>query len=548
MNAKPLLFLMLSFFCGGFQASGQQKSFTRYDYLHGKLSPMRTCIDVKQYEITLKVEPAKKYISGHNDITFYSKNDFRKLQIDLHWKLRIDSIVYGNMPLQYYRDSSFTFIDFGFTVKKNQLRKLKIYYSGQPLEAKKAPWDGGFVWSKDASGNDWVGLACEGIGASVWLPCKDHWSDEPDSVKMHLIVPHELTGVSNGRLISVQDIGNGFKHFYWKTGNSINTYNISVNIGNYAHIHDTYEARFTPTNKPLMLDYYVLDENKDKAATHFQQVKGMLACYEKYFGAYPFWDDGYKLVETPFWGMEHQSCVAYGNNYENNRYDFDFIIIHESAHEWFGNSITASDPADMWIHESFTTYAEAIYVEYLMGKETALRYLKEQKRNIENREPMIGTYDVHYHGRKDNDIYYKGSWMLHTLRNVVDNDTLWFSALRNFSLRYKKQIINTATVIRYFSEATRMNLKPFFTQYLYKAGLPVLEYELKQTEDGRMEIKYRWSNIVKGFEMPVRATLTKDLFETITPMRAWQLIEPNYILPDDFKIQTDNFLIDLLKR
>lgn len=548
MNAKPLLFLMLSFFCVGFQASGQQKSFTRYDYLHGKLSPMRTCIDVKQYEITLKVEPAKKYISGHNDITFYSKNDFRKLQIDLHWKLRIDSIVYGNMPLQYYRDSSFTFIDFGFTVKKNQLRKLKIYYSGQPLEAKKAPWDGGFVWSKDASGNDWVGLACEGIGASVWLPCKDHWSDEPDSVKMHLIVPHELTGVSNGRLISVQDIGNGFKHFYWKTGNSINTYNISVNIGNYAHIHDTYEARFTPTNKPLMLDYYVLDENKDKAATHFQQVKGMLACYEKYFGAYPFWDDGYKLVETPFWGMEHQSCVAYGNNYENNRYDFDFIIIHESAHEWFGNSITASDPADMWIHESFTTYAEAIYVEYLMGKETALRYLKEQKRNIENREPMIGTYDVHYHGRKDNDIYYKGSWMLHTLRNVVDNDTLWFSALRNFSLRYKKQIINTATVIRYFSEATRMNLKPFFTQYLHKAGLPVLEYELKHTEDGRMEIKYRWSNIVKGFEMPVRATLTKDLFETITPMRAWQLIEPNYILPDDFKIQTDNFLIDLLKR
>ncbi len=548
MNAKPLLFLMLSFFCVGFQASGQQKSFTRYDYLHGKLSPMRTCIDVKQYEITLKVEPAKKYISGHNDITFYSKNDFRKLQIDLHWKLRIDSIVYGNMPLQYYRDSSFTFIDFGFTVKKNQLRKLKIYYSGQPLEAKKAPWDGGFVWSKDASGNDWVGLACEGIGASVWLPCKDHWSDEPDSVKMHLIVPHELTGVSNGRLISVQDIGNGFKHFYWKTGNSINTYNISVNIGNYAHIHDTYEARFTPTNKPLMLDYYVLDENKDKAATHFQQVKGMLACYEKYFGAYPFWDDGYKLVETPFWGMEHQSCVAYGNNYENNRYDFDFIIIHESAHEWFGNSITASDPADMWIHESFTTYAEAIYVEYLMGKETALRYLKEQKRNIENREPMIGTYDVHYHGRKDNDIYYKGSWMLHTLRNVVDNDTLWFSALRNFSLRYKKQIINTATVIRYFSEATRMNLKPFFNQYLYKAGLPVLEYELKHTEDGRMEIKYRWSNIVKGFEMPVRATLTKDLFETITPMRAWQLIEPNYILPDDFKIQTDNFLIDLLKR
>lgn len=548
MNAKPLLFLILSFFLGGFQAYGQQKTFTRYDYLHGKLNPMRTCIDVKQYEITLKVEPDKKYISGHNDITFYSKNDFRKLQIDLHWKLRIDSVVYGNMHLPFTRDSSFTFIDFGFSVKKNQLRKLKIYYSGKPHEAKKAPWDGGFVWSKDASGNDWVGLACEGIGASLWLPCKDHWSDEADSVMMHLIVPEQLTGVSNGRLISVLDAGNGFKQFNWKTGSTINSYNISVNIGHYAHLHDTYEARFTQKDKPLMLDYYVLTENKEKASVHFQQVKGMMACYEKYFGSYPFWDDGYKLVETPFWGMEHQSCVAYGNNYENNRYDFDFIIIHESAHEWFGNSITASDPADMWIHESFTTYAEAIYVEHMMGKETALRYLKEQKRNIENREPMIGTYDVHYHGRKDNDIYYKGSWMLHTLRNVVDNDTLWFSVLRNFSLRYKKQIINTATVIRYFSEATRMNLKPFFTQYLYKAGLPVLEYELKHTEDGRMEIKYRWSNIVKGFEMPIRATLTKDLFETITPMRAWQLIEPNYILSDDFKIQTDCFLIDVLKR
>jgi aminopeptidase N len=548
MNAKPLLFLMLAFFNGGFQAYGQQKTFTRYDYLHGKLSPMRTCIDVKQYEITLKVEPDKRYISGHNDITFYSKNDFRKLQIDLHWKLLIDSIVYGNIHLPYTRDSSFTFIDFGFTVKKNQLRKLKIYYSGKPHEAKKAPWDGGFVWSKDATGNDWVGLACEGIGASVWLPCKDHWSDEADSVKMHLIVPEYLTGVSNGRLVSVHDAGNGFKQFNWKTSSTINSYNISVNIGYYAHLHDTYEARFTPTDKPLMLDYYVLTENKEKAAAHFQQVKGMMACYEKYFGAYPFWDDGFKLVETPFWGMEHQSCVAYGNNYENNRYDFDFIIIHESAHEWFGNSITASDPADMWIHESFTTYAEAIYVECMLGKETALRYLKEQKRNIENHEPMIGPFEVHYHGRKDNDIYYKGSWILHTLRNVVDNDTLWFSALRNFSIRYKKQVINTPTVIRYFSEATRMNLKLFFTQYLYKTGLPQFEYEIKNTEDGRMEIKYRWSNIIKGFEMPIRATLTKDLFETITPMRAWQLIEPNYILSDDFKIQTDYFLIDVLKR
>ncbi len=546
MKTHILLFFTLLF--SGIGAFAQPKTFSRYDYLQGKLTPLRTCIDVKQYEITLKVEPDKKYIQGYNDITFLSVTDFQKLQIDFSWEMRIDSIVYDNKPLKYKRDSSFTFVDFGSKVRKNQLRKLKIYFSGNPHEAKKAPWDGGFVWSKDTNGNHWVGLACEGIGASIWLPCKDHWSDEPDSVQLHLIVPENLTAVSNGKLVAEHAPVNGFKQFDWKTTNTINVYNISVNIGKYAHLHDTYKAQFTPMDKPLALNYYVLEYNKEKAAAHFKQVKKMLECYEKYFGAYPFWEDGYKLVETPYWGMEHQSCVAYGNNYENNRFAFDFIIIHESAHEWFGNSITAADPADMWIHESFTTYAESVFVEYLMGKDVSLKYLKEQKRKIENKEPMIGTYNVYYHGRTDNDIYYKGAWMLHTLRSVLDNDTLFFNALRDFSLHFKKQIVTTPDVISFFSKRMRQDLKPFFTQYLYKTTLPVFEYEVRTTADERLEIKYRWSNVVKGFEMPVKVTVTKDLFETVTPIRAWQLIEPNYMNIENFLIQADFYLIETKKR
>lgn len=547
MNRKPLILLLFTFLCGGFQAYSQQKNFTRYDYLHGKLNPMRTCIDVKQYEITVKVEPDKKYISGHNDITFLTKSDFQRLQLDFSWEMKIDSIVYGNMPLRYHRDSNATFVDFGFKVKKNQLRRLKVYFSGNPHVAQRAPWDGGFVWKHDASGNDWVGMACEGIGASIWLPCKDHWSDEADSVKMHLIVPEHLTGVSNGRLVKEHDAGNGFRQFDWRTTSTINNYNISINIGRYAHIHDEYTAHFTAIEKPLTLDYYVLEYNKEKALSHFEQVKRMMECYEKFFGPYPFWEDGYKLVETPYWGMEHQSCVAYGNNYENNRYNFDFIIIHETAHEWFGNSITASDPADMWIHESFTTYAESVFVEYTQGKETAVQYLKDQKRNIESKEPMIGPYHVYYHGRTDNDIYYKGSWMLHTLRHVVDNDSLWFATLKSFSTHFKKQVVNTPQVTGFLSLKIGKNLMPFFNQYLYKSTLPVFEYQIKRRDEDLLEIKYRWSNIVKGFEMPVKVTMTKEMYETVTPIRAWQIIDPNYMNPDDFKIQTDYFLMDVKK-
>lgn len=541
-HAIHVLFWMLF----SLNLSAQQK-FSRHDYLHGKLTPLRSCFNVKHYDITLKVEPTSKYISGHNTITFSVEKDFQRFQLDLFSVMRIDSMVFYGKKVVFSRDSNTVFGDLGVKLRKGSEGKLKIYFSGHPSVARKAPWDGGFVWSKDSSGKDWVGLACEGLGASCWLPCKDHWSDEADSMDMHLQVPYSLVGVSNGRLMGQKDLANGYVQFDWKVVNTINTYNISVNVGDYKRIHDVYTSKTNPVMEPLSLDYYVLFDNVQKAKSHFKQVHKMLEAFEHYFGPYPFWEDGYKLVETPYWGMEHQSCVAYGNDYSNNRYDFDFIIVHESGHEWFGNSLTANDPAEMWIHESFTTYSEALYVEYFKGYETAQKYLHEQKRNIKNRESIIGVYDVNYHGRKDNDMYYKGSWMLHTLRSTLDNDSLWFGIIKELSLKFKKQNVTTAQLIEFINKRTGRNLNRFFEQYLYKAATPVLEYKIEDRGDRNLTVSYRWSKCVNGFEMPIKLTVTKGVFETVTPRKSWQIIDLNYFDEKDFKLQPDRYLIEMKK-
>ncbi|MES2779081.1 MAG: M1 family metallopeptidase, partial [Bacteroidota bacterium] len=524
-----------------------QQKYTKYDYLHGELTSLRTCFNVKHYDIQLRVQPATKFIAGSNTITFSVEKDFQKMQLDLFSVMQIDSMLFYGKKVSHKQDSNAVFVDLGIKVKKGASGKLTVYFSGHPPVAKKAPWDGGFVWTKDSSGKDWVGLACEGLGASCWLPCKDHWSDEADSMDMHLQVPNTLVGVSNGRLIGQKEMQDGYTQYDWKVVNTINAYNISVNVGDYKHIHDSYSAKFNTMQEPLSLDYYVLFDNVQKAKVHFKQVHKMLEAFEKYFGPYPFWEDSYKLVETPYWGMEHQSCVAYGNDYANNRYNFDFIIVHESGHEWFGNSLTANDPAEMWIHESFTTYTEALYVEHFMGYEMAQKYLHEQMRNIQNKEPIIGVYDVNYHGRKDNDMYYKGSWMLHTLRSVIDNDTLWFNMLKELSLTYKKKNVTTAQIIEFFNKRSGRNLNRFFEQYLYKVNLPVFEYKIEERGDRNLTMSYRWTKIVRGFEMPIKLTATKGAFETVTPRKSWQLIDLNYFDEKDFKIQSDRYLIDIKK-
>lgn len=513
-----------------------------YRKLKGAMSKARASIDIKSYLITLKVIPDKHYIEGINDIGFKTIKPVKVLQLDLFANLSISNIIFENKTLSYTRDSNTFYVYLPRKLKKNDTAHVLVYYSGYPVQAKKAPWDGGFVWAKDSTGKPWVGLACEGLGASCWLPCKDHWSDEPEQVTMNLVVPTGLTGVSNGRLTRQRNLNNGFTEFQWHVSYPINQYDISVNIGDYGHIQDLY---LNESYGNLTLDYYVLKLNLATAKIHFQQTKRMLQTFEKYFGPYPFINDGYKLVETPYWGMEHQSCIAYGNNYVNNKFGFDFIIIHESGHEWFANSLTANDKADMWLHESFTTYSEALYVEKQFGINRGVQYLAGQKGNIKNELPMIGPRDVAY-SRPDNDIYYKGTWILHTMRNILDNDTLWFNTIYDLSARYKYSILSSKDVETFISKRTGYNFNKFFQQYLYQAKLPVFEYFIKQN-NGLNELHYRLNADIRGLELPVKITLAKNKFEFVTAIKKWQIIDLPYENPDDFKVDLNHFLVGVKK-
>ena len=538
---------LIYFILFGFHAFAQQKLYNKYDFLHGKLNAFRACYDVKCYNISLKVVPEKKYIEGLNRMTFVATQVSEKIQLDLDYRMSIQKLVMNNEVLNYKRDSSAIFVQLNQKLQKGKVYELYIYFAGAPRIAVKPPWDGGFVWKKDDDGNPFIGVACEGIGPSIWLPGKDHWSDEPDSMKMQLSVPTGLTGVSNGKLVHVDEPNNGYQSFHWKVSYPINMYGITVNIGKYTHLHDSYLSILQPDKKPLEINYYVLEKHRVKAQKHFEQVQPMMRCFERLMGEYPFWNDGYKLVESPYWGMEHQSCVAYGNDFTNNRYNFDFIIIHESAHEWFANAITANDPADMWIHESFTTYAEALYVECISGHEDYVQYLKDQKREIKNKFPLLGPRDVYFHKRSDNDIYYKGSWILHTLRSTLDNDSIFFGLLKGIVKEFSYTTINTETIINFINTYTARNLNPFFDQYLKSPLLPVIEYKIIKAKEDKLIMKYRLADATKGFEMAVKVNTTKGKWDFITPTKSWQLIDLNYFDENDFAFQHDYFLIQTRK-
>ncbi|MCU0422304.1 MAG: M1 family metallopeptidase [Bacteroidia bacterium] len=541
-HKRNFLFLLGLFFI---QSAFSQplNTFTKYDEWHGKLNKNRSWFDVVYYDITIKVIPEQKSIIGSNFVWFSETKKGKIMQIDIHPFIEIDSIVSGGKKLSYERDSSVVLINMP-SRKRKGIKQIGIYFHGKPLIAKNAPWDGGFIFTKDSSGNDWVGVAVQSIGASAWLPCKDHNSDEPDSIKMKLIVPQGLTGVSNGRLIDEGNVDQHYKYFTWEVQYPINPYNITVNVGKYALITDYYMPRYTSELLPLKLSYYVLDYNKLKAQKHFKQVHGMMAAFEKHFGPYPFWNDGYKLVETPYWGMEHQSCVSYGNDYNNNRFDFDFIIIHESAHEWFGNSISANDPAELWLHESFTTYAEAVYVEFSNNKEIAHRYIKSQRKNIENKFPMVGKPDVFYHHFNDNDVYYKGAWLLYSIRNMLQNDTLWFQTLRDYYQTFKYLNISTQQCIDFLSARTGLNLKPIMNHYLYQSSLPVFQYELKPGENGMLVLRYRFTGTAANFEMPLMVTISKGVHDLLSVTTKWREIDLNYFDEKDFSINDEYFLIE----
>lgn len=488
------------------------QTFTKRDSLQGGLPFERTCFDVLHYDLNIKVNPDEKYISGVNHIVFKAVENTKKIQLDLFENMKVDSIVFFDEErfsydkLLYTREYDAVFIEFPQELQKGVNEyNLSFYYSGKPKEAKNAPWDGGFVWKKDSNGKPFVGVAVQGTGASLWYPCKDSQSDEPDGgVAVTITVPDDLVAVSNGKMISSRKTKAG-QEWNWFVANPINNYNVTLNIGDYVNFSDELGD--------LDIDYWVLRENEEKAKKHFEDdVKPMLTCFQEKFGDYPFPEDGYKLVEAPYLGMEHQSAVAYGNRYKKGYLGndisgsgvgmlFDFIIIHETGHEWFGNSITSKDIADMWIHEAFTTYSEAVYIECRWGYDKAMQYINGQSRMVENRKPVVGQFGVNFKP-KSADMYYKGALMLNTIRHIVNDDKKWWKLILDYSNHFKHQIIEAEDVIDFFTKEAKINLKPVFEQYLYYSDLP--ELQIKPVKKG---FEYYWKTDVKNFEMPVEITL-----------------------------------------
>jgi aminopeptidase N len=526
------------------QQAQQAQPFTRQDSLRGSLNPMRTCYDVTFYNLKLRINPDQKSLKGSNEIHFRATEDFDRMQVDLFENMQVDKILFNGQPVKYTRDGNAMFLQLPQKVYKNSHEYIEIFYGGKPHVAKRAPWDGGFVWKKDKNGKHWVGVAVEGIGASLWWPNKDHLSDEPDSVGISLEVPANLVAVSNGQLRSTQTLEKGkVKRYNWFVSYPINNYNVTVNIADYALIKDEYT---TGTGRVLPLSYWVLRYNQDKAKAHFKQVKPMLAIYEKLFGPYPFIRDGYALVETPYWGMEHQSAIAYGNNYKDNNWGFDYIIIHESGHEYWGNSISCTDHAEMWIHESFCTYTEALYVEEVDDYDISVMYLNSQKYQIQNEYPMVGPLGVNW-SAPDSDIYFKGSWMLHTLRNVVANDTLWKATLKGLATDFERSNVTTNDVVNYMSRKLGEDYSWFFERYLYHASPPVLQYRIEKANGGSF-LAVRWDGNVPEFKMPVRVAAPGQPWKLIHPTTRWQRIDyPEAVAAGVIDADHDSFYLEVEK-
>lgn len=520
------------------QLLSKKETFTRADSLRGSLRKERN-FDVKKYDLDVTVNPGKKYISGSNTIHFIPQEDLFVIQIDLFDNMRVDSITSRGKRLDYKREYNAVFIEAKSAFGKGERTKITFYYSGNPIVAKKAPWDGGFVFAKDTNGNDWIATACQGTGASLWWPNKDHQSDEPEEgMTIRVAVPNGLTDVSNGRLIGTKDLGNGYTRWDWIVTNPINNYDVALNIGDYVHFGETY--------KGLDLDYYVLRDNLEKAKVQFREVKPMMDCFQEKFGEYPFKEDSYKLVETPHLGMEHQSAVAYGNQYKKGYLGsdlsgsgeglkWDFIIIHETGHEWFGNSITSKDIADMWIHESFTSYAENVYTECRWGYESGQKYVNGTAKMVANDRPIIGPYGVNHEG--SGDMYYKGALMLNTLRHVINNDDTWWKLIRDYSEHFKHQVITTQDVVDFFENETGLVLKPIFDQYLRYKNIPKLQ--LKQ--EGR-NIRYKWKCDVTDFAMPIDV-LIKNKKERLLPTSDWKEISSTKL--ENLEILRSRFFIDV---
>ncbi|TXB63271.1 M1 family metallopeptidase [Phaeodactylibacter luteus] len=492
------LFLAISFSA---QLSAQ---YTRQDTLRGSVTPERAWWDLTYYHLDIRVDPGQKFIEGANTIQYRVLKPGQRMQIDLQPPMQLTAAVQNGQPVSFEQEGNVYYLELNEVQVPGQVYEVRVNYSGHPREAVRAPWDGGLSWKTDENGKPFVATSCQGEGASLWWPCKDHMYDEPDSMLISVAVPDTLFEVSNGQLRGISDTGAGTRTFHWFVGNPINNYGVNINIGDYVHFGETYDGE----EGELPCDYYVLRGNLEKAKEQFKQVPMMLEAFEHWFGPYPFYEDGFKLVEVPYLGMEHQSSVTYGNGYQNGYRGmdlsgtgwgkkFDFIIIHESGHEWFANNITYKDIADMWVHEGFTAYSENLYLDYHFGKEAAADYVIGTRRNVMNDRPIIGDYGVNRAG--SGDMYYKGANMLHTIRTLIGDDGQWARILRGLNQTFYHKTVTTQEIEGYLIEHSGLALQPVLDQYLRDVRIPVLEYRWGKGKT----LEYRWADCLSHFDMPV---------------------------------------------
>jgi aminopeptidase N len=513
------------------------------DSLRGSNTPERAWWDVAFYDLQVRIDPVDSTIRGVNHISYRVLQPASEIQIDLQRPLMVDSFVQQGRRLEYRRDGNAFIVYLVAAQRANELETLSVYYYGHPKPAHRAPWDGGFVWGTDSLGGHWVATACQGTGASIWWPNKDTQADEPDSQRVVITVPDSLKDVSNGRLRSVTSNGDGTTAYEWFVSQPINNYDIAVNAADYGHLREAFYGE----GGRLTLNYWPLSYHLAIAQRQFSQVKPMLRCFEHWFGPYPWYEDGYQLVETPHLGMEHQSAIAYGNHFLNGYLgrdlsasgqglDWDFIIVHESAHEWFGNNITTVDLADMWVHESFANYAEGLYVECLRGKDAGSEYVIGTRKGIKNDVPIVPVYGLNREG--SGDMYPKGGNMLHTIRQVINDDEKWRGILRGLNQSFRHQVVTGRQVQEYISRGAGIDFSRVYQQYLTTTKIPRLEYRIEGTT-----LSYRWANVVPGFDLPIRVTLADDGYGIIRPTEAWQSIGVALRDPSSFRVDP-NFYVE----
>jgi len=543
---KRCISLLLFFltFCNGL---AQQSNFSKQDTLRGSITPERVWWDLLHYNLDFKVSPSSKSIEGSNLIRYEVLSQNQLMQIDLQPPMEITSVLENNKELNYNREGNVYYIQ----LKKNQqigaINEITIHFKGAPKISNNPPWDDGFTWGKDNNGTDFIATSCQGGGSSIWWPSKDHMYDEPDQgIELSITAPKHLISVSNGRHIQTKENSNKTNTSTWKVINPINNYGVNINIGDYVHFTEEYKGK----KGVLDCDYYVVSYNLEKAKKQFKEVSRTLEAFEHWFGPYPFYEDSYKLVEVPYLGMEHQSSVTYGNGYKNGYkgidlsgtgwgLKFDFIIVHESGHEWFANNITNIDIADMWIHESFTAYSENLFLDYHFGTEASNAYVTGTRKNIQNDKPIIGNYNVNNSGSSD--MYYKGANMLHTLRQIIDNDKKWRSILVGLNKDFYHQTVTTLKIENYIDKYFEIDLKPFFNQYLRTIEIPTLDYKLENNN-----LLYKWSNVVDGFSIPIKVFINSTS-QWIRPTNRWKklLSDKNinsFSVDNNFYIETENKL------